>query len=102
MKQIGTALNPYTLRNEAQKLENERWRRRASRQQGRDRAQVYLAASHTYELTRGDMWTGRCKVMLGSEARDANRVLEDKFYRALDVDPKARLWRWKLKKEAPV
>ena len=102
MRQIGTAQNPHTLRNEAQKLENEWWRRRAKRQQARERVQAYLAASHTYELTRGDMWTGRRKVMLGSEARDANQALEDKFYRALDTDPKARLWRWKLKKEAPV
>lgn len=102
MRQIGTAQNPYTLRNEAQKLENERLRRRAKRQHARERVQAYLSAAHTYELVRGDMWTGRCKVMLGSEARDANHALEDKFHRALGADPKARLWRWRLKKEAPV
>lgn len=94
MRRIGSAKCPYTVRSAVDRAEKDHTSRRVARMIAKERQEAYLSTSHQYELLRGDMRTGRIREMLGSEARDLNRIFEDKFYRALDTDPKTRLWRW--------
>lgn len=53
---------------------------------------AYLAATHNFQLWRGESAFGAPKEMTGQEAVNANRKYEQMFFE--DRRSNARLWRW--------
>lgn len=61
----------------------------------------WLNGEHDFVLMRGDDNTGRTMRMLGSEAKRLNREYEEKFWKALDTNKGARMYRWKWDEPMP-
>jgi len=61
----------------------------------------WLNAEHDFVLMRGDDNTGRTMRMLGSEAKRLNGEYEEKFWKALDTNKGARMYRWKWNDPVP-
>lgn len=61
----------------------------------------WLAEEHNFVLMRGDQNTGRVMKMLGSEAKRLNSEYEKKFWKSLDTNKSARLYRWKWNDPVP-
>jgi hypothetical protein len=95
MRQIGAPNNPYTLRNEAAKVARRNETNSMKFRMFMRNAHDYLVAEHEYQLFRGDTPFGKPKTMLGSEAREENKRLEDKYWADLSTKEGARLWRWR-------
>lgn len=65
------------------------------------RAREWVNTEHEFVLMRGDANTGRTMRMLGREAKRLNREYEQKFIKALDTNPAARMYRWKWNEPMP-
>lgn len=61
----------------------------------------WLTEEHDFVLMRGDDCTGRTMRMQGGEAKRLNGEYEEKFYKALDTNKGARLYRWKWNEPMP-
>ena len=81
---------------EIDKLRNRRgWK--YAMEQGRQ----WCATEHEFVLMRGDANTGRTMRMLGRDAKRLNREYEQRFIKALDTNPAARMYRWKWNELMP-
>lgn len=63
-----------------------------------EKKRAWLEAEHEFALLRGDHFVGRTMKMTGREAKKLNAEYELKFWKALDTNKQARLYRWKWKR----